>query len=160
MDVVRNPSSRRTKFADIWCVIRPPILRGLPGAPRGRARCTFFWVFNNSPSRDSRNPPRTTAVYPHTVGVWWVYGGYTGWYMGGLSQASQSLKFVGYVVSSDVTRELPEVFSGGLPGAPEIFRAGPGRRAPRAPRARGNFGSSGSHGRSVCVGDLGEYYTT
>ena len=82
------------------------------------------------------------------------------WYMGGLSQASQSLKFVGYVVSSDVTRELPEVFSGGLPGAPEIFRAGPGRRAPRAPRARGNFGSSGSHGRSVCVGDLGEYYTT
>jgi len=37
------------------------------GGPRGAKKCTFFWVFNNSPSRDSlgpffgppRDPPRT-----------------------------------------------------------------------------------------------------
>ena len=26
--------------------------RGAPGGPRGAPGCTFFWVFNNSPSRD------------------------------------------------------------------------------------------------------------
>ena len=26
------------------------------GPPRGGKKCTFFWVFNNSPSRDSLVP--------------------------------------------------------------------------------------------------------
>ena len=29
---------------------------GPPGTPRGAKKCTFFWVFNNSPSRDSLGP--------------------------------------------------------------------------------------------------------
>ena len=42
---------------------RPPLWGGPPGVPflaprgapppRGAKKCTFFWVFNNSPSRDS-----------------------------------------------------------------------------------------------------------
>ena len=30
---------------------------GPPGGPPGTPPCTFFWVFNNSPSRDSFGPP-------------------------------------------------------------------------------------------------------
>ena len=38
---------------------------GPPGTPRGAKKCTFFWVFNNSPSRDKilgqfLGPPRDT----------------------------------------------------------------------------------------------------
>ena len=37
-----------------WALCAP---RGAPpGAPRGAKKCTFFWVFNNSPSRDSLGP--------------------------------------------------------------------------------------------------------
>ena len=48
-------------FSSSWGAPRPPSLgypprppsRGAPGgAPRGGPACTFFWVFNNSPSRD------------------------------------------------------------------------------------------------------------
>ena len=45
---------------------RPPLWGGPPGVPflaprgapppRGAKKCTFFWVFNNSPSRDSLGP--------------------------------------------------------------------------------------------------------
>ena len=31
--------------------------QGPPGGPPGTPPCTFFWVFNNSPSRDSFGPP-------------------------------------------------------------------------------------------------------
>ena len=48
-------------WAPAWgCTFVPPA--GPPGGPpRGGAKkCTFFWVFNNSPSRDSLVPPRDT----------------------------------------------------------------------------------------------------
>ena len=44
------------------------------GPPRGAKKCTFFWVFNNSPSRDSLGhffrPPPGRPPGP----VWGVYG--------------------------------------------------------------------------------------
>ena len=42
------------------------------GPPRGGKKCTFFWVFNNSPSRDSLRPPR--AFFPSRF--WGQFGGY------------------------------------------------------------------------------------
>ena len=44
---------------------------GPPGArdPRGAKKCTFFWVFNNSPSRDSLGTPRGTPRDGAILGV-------------------------------------------------------------------------------------------
>ena len=46
-----------------------------PGPARGGKKCTFFWVFNNSPSRDSLgpffplfSPPRDRPVLGHFGG--------------------------------------------------------------------------------------------
>ena len=56
------------------CTFGPP--GGAP--PRGAKKCTFFWVFNNSPSRDSLGPffgpPRDTPIWGHTPrwGPWSV----------------------------------------------------------------------------------------
>ena len=39
---------------------------GFRGTPKNPKKCTFFWVFNNSPSRDSLGPffgPRDSAVF-------------------------------------------------------------------------------------------------
>ena len=66
----------------------PP--RGVPRGPaRGGKKCTFFWVFNNSPSRDSlgpffpppgqagfgtvwRAPPGGVFIAPYGVAVPWA----------------------------------------------------------------------------------------
>ena len=48
------------------CTVPP----GAPG-PRGAKKCTFFWVFNNSPSRDSFGPFFGTPPEGH-------FGGYPG----------------------------------------------------------------------------------
>jgi len=38
---------------------------GPPGGPPGGGKkCTFFWVFNNSPSRDSLGPPEAPPGTP------------------------------------------------------------------------------------------------
>ena len=44
---------------------------GGPPGPRGAKKCTFFWVFNNSPSRDSFGPFFGTPPEGH-------FGGYPG----------------------------------------------------------------------------------
>ena len=56
----------------------PPLgtpLGGPPGDPPGGKKCTFFWVFNNSPSRDSLGPffrffrvPGTALLGGHLLG--------------------------------------------------------------------------------------------
>ena len=51
------------------CIFGPPGR----GAPRGAKKCTFFWVFNNSPSRDSLGPFFGPPRDPHFWPVW-------GWY--------------------------------------------------------------------------------
>lgn len=48
---------------------------GPPGGPRGAKKCTFFWVFNNSPSRDKN------WVFFHFFGT--PILGHFGGYMGG-----------------------------------------------------------------------------
>ena len=43
-----------------------PFLGGFRGTPKNPKKCTFFWVFNNSPSRDSLGPffgPRDSAIF-------------------------------------------------------------------------------------------------
>ena len=90
----------------------PSILRGLPGAPRGRARCTFFWVFNNSPSRDKNldifRPPREGQ----NRGLWGPRRGT----VGSLPPAS-SLAPVGYarVPLAPASRLAPERYGRGSP---------------------------------------------
>ena len=57
---------------------------GSPGCPRGRKKCTFFWVFNNSPSRDSLGhffPTPFLGGYPGDRGdtpIWAVLMGSNG----------------------------------------------------------------------------------
>ena len=43
---------------------------GGPPGPRGAKKCTFFWVFNNSPSRDSLVPFFGSRGHPPRTGVW------------------------------------------------------------------------------------------
>jgi len=38
--------------------------RGAPRGPRGGPRCTFFWVFNNSPIRDKNSDPQKWGFLP------------------------------------------------------------------------------------------------
>ena len=55
-----------------------------PGCPRGAKKCTFFWVFNNSPSRDSLGhffPTPFLGGYPGDRGdtpIWAVLMGSNG----------------------------------------------------------------------------------
>ena len=44
------------------------------GGPRGAKKCTFFWVFNNSPSRD-KNWPFLAFFGPPKKGPFWGYPG-------------------------------------------------------------------------------------
>ena len=55
----------------IYLYLEPPFWGAQPGVhfgaprggpPRGAKKCTFFWVFNNSPSRDSLGPFFRTPV--------------------------------------------------------------------------------------------------
>ena len=150
LDVVRSPGSRRTTVRRQYEGHRPEEFppgtpRVPPGGPRGGSRCTFFWVFNNSPSRDSRNPPRGFSGVPHRGGVWGVYGGYMGYTSravgGGLSGACLEAEIDCVRVClrsvSGCTRGVPGGSRGGPRGAREISRrAPPAPRAPRAGRAR------------------------
>jgi len=43
---------------------------GGPPGPRGAKKCTFFWVFNNSPSRDSLVPFFRFFGTPPRTGAW------------------------------------------------------------------------------------------
>ena len=89
-DPRRDPPPGPPKWARKWALFwalysiyvyyRPP-REGVPGGctfgtprgtPRGGKKCTFFWVFNNSPSRDSLRPPR--AFFPSRF--WGQFGGY------------------------------------------------------------------------------------
>ena len=110
----------------------PPGPPGPPGGPRGGSRCTFFWVFNNSPSRDSRNPPDGFSGVPPWGGI---RGVYRGGIWGGLSGACLGAENRGCRCVSRGYPGGPGGVSGGVPGGgAEISRAGP-PRAPRAPRA-------------------------
>ena len=59
-----DPPRRGPELGAFWHPGTPP--RG--GSPRGDKKCTFFWVFNNSPSRDSLapffDPPRDPHFWP------------------------------------------------------------------------------------------------
>ena len=64
-----------------WGQNRPislyPGIRGTPRGPRGAKKCTFFWVFNNSPSRD-KNWAFLAFFGPPKKGPFWGYPG-GGW---------------------------------------------------------------------------------
>ena len=69
-----DPSWRGSPGGAFW---------GLPGTPRagvpGRAKkCTFFWVFNNSPSRDSLVPFFGSRDSPGPAGPTPLYGAMSG----------------------------------------------------------------------------------
>ena len=65
-----DPPRRGPELGALWHPGTPP--RG--GFPRGDKKCTFFWVFNNSPSRDSLapffDPPRDPPFWPFWGSVW------------------------------------------------------------------------------------------
>ena len=68
----------------------PPIRGGPPGGAPDPKKCTFFWVFNNSPIRDRKIPPRDTPrkTPPGTEPPWpggtppWLPPGYGGYGLG------------------------------------------------------------------------------
>ena len=63
------------------------------GAPGGAKKCTFFWVFNNSPSRDKNlaffRPPGTGPGGPK----WGVWGWIWGYLPGAVVIAPQELRY-------------------------------------------------------------------